>query len=115
MHNFSQDVLKSGLWVVDANADDDWFCYFDWLTQFELTKKNHLNLSQRHGHSLFIDKKSLLADQLLIVDFDNIAPSRLVELWKSLGAPKTSVFNSRRDLRSYAVDAHSFFLVMDPA
>ncbi len=115
MHNFSQDVLKSSLWVVDAKAEDEWFCYFDWLTQFELTKKNHLRISQKEGYSLFIDKKSLLANQLLVIDFDKTTPSRLLELWKSLGSPTTSLFNSRRDLSAYTVDSRSFFKVTDPA
>lgn len=115
MHNFSQDVLKSSLWVVDAKTEDDWFCYFDWLTQFELTKKNHLTLTQNEGYSLFIDKKSLMAEQLLVIDFDKISPARFLELWKSLGSPSTSFFNSQRDLRDYMLDSHFFFLVADPA
>lgn len=115
MHNFSQDVLKSSLWIVDAKADDEWYAYFDWLTQFEITKKQHLQLTKSDGYSLYIDKKSLIAEQLLIVDFDKTTPARLEELWKSLGSPATTIFNSRRDLSSYSLDSRSFYFIVEPA
>lgn len=114
MHNFSQDVLKSKLWVVDAKQDDAWFAYFDWLTQFELSKKNHYQTSEE-GYSLYIDKKSLLAEQLLIVHFDQVTPQKFLELWKSLGSPSTTIFNSQRDLKSYNLDARDFLFVTDEA
>lgn len=114
MLNFSQDVLKSKLWVVDAKQEDGWFAYFDWLTQFELSKKNHHQMTE-DGYSLYIDKKSLLADQLLIVHFDQVSPQKFSDLWKSLGSPTTTIFNSLRDLRKYNLDSRDFLFVTDEA
>jgi hypothetical protein len=113
MVNFSQDVLKSELWVIDAQSSDDWYSYFDWLTQFELTRKKHLSWGEEKGYSLLIDKKSLLAERLLIVDFDRISPAKFLEIWQSLGSPLTTLFNAKKDLSSYLVDSRYFNLVSD--
>ncbi|MBY0385310.1 hypothetical protein K2X05_09140 [bacterium] len=109
MHNLSQEVLKSSLWVVDAKADDPWLVYFNWLTQFQLPT------DMSEGTVLYIDKKHLLADQLLIVDFDRIDSERFSQIWKSLGSPSTTFFNNSRDLKSYNLDARKFLFVTDEA
>lgn len=110
MINLSQDVLKSPLWIVDAEASDEWFCYFDWLTQFELSKKKHFQIE---NHSLFIDKRSLQAEQLLLVRFSRVRPETLSQLWKSLGSPATTIFNSQKDLTNYNIDGRSFIFVTE--
>lgn len=109
MHNLSQEVLRSSLWVVDAKTEDPWYSYFSWLTQFRLP----LDISD--GYLLYVDKKHLLADQLLIVDFDRIDPEKFSQLWKSLGSPSTTIFNHSRDLKSYNLDSRKFLFVTEEA
>lgn len=113
MVNFSQDVLKSELWVIEGQSSDDWYSYFDWLTQFELTRKNHVKWGSEKGYSLLIDKKSLVAGRLLILDFERISPARFLEIWRSLGSPLTTFFNNKRDLSTYLTDARYFSLVSE--
>lgn len=109
MHNLSQEVLRSSLWVVDAKIDDSWLCYFSWLTQFKLP----MDISD--NYLLYVDKKHLLADQLLIVNFDQISPERFSQIWKSLGCPTTTIFNCSRDLKPYDLDSRQFLFVTDEA
>lgn len=109
MHNLSQEVLRSSLWVVEAKTGDSWFSYFSWLTQFQIPT----DLSD--GYVLYIDKKHLLADQLLLIDFDRIDPERFSQIWKSLGSPTTTLFNSSRDLKAYNLDSRQFLFVTDDA
>lgn len=101
MINLPADVLKSPLWVVPADKGDHWFSYFDWLSQFELTQKKHIQWSKEKGYSLFIDSRGLLARHLLIVHFDTLKPAQFDEVWKSLGAPQATFFSSRQKLDDY--------------
>ena len=111
MINLSPDILKSTIWVVDANKNDSWFAYFDWLTQFQLTK-NKLSESES-GYALYVDKIHLQVEHLLIVNFDKIHPQRFLELWKSLGKNPAAIFNSQRDLTAYQLEAHPLFFVRE--
>lgn len=111
MINLSPDILKSNIWVVDANKNDNWFAYFDWLTQFELTK-NKLS-ENASGYALYVDKVHLQAEHLLVVDFDKINPQKFLEIWKSLGKHSAAIFNHQRDLTAYQLEAHPIFFVRD--
>jgi hypothetical protein len=113
MINLSPEVLKSPLWVVPADKEDSWFCYFDWLSQFELTQKKHIQWSQEKGYSLFIDARGLLAHHLLVVHFDKVKPSLWTEVWKSLGEPQTTFFASRQNLDAYVQPSGPFLKVTD--
>ncbi len=111
MINLSSDVLKSPLWVVDANKNDTWFAYFDWLTQFELSKRKLLDSEK--GYALFVDKIHLPAEHLLLVDFEKINSQKFLEICKSLGKPSAAVFNSQRDLTSLRSEAQDLYFVRE--
>ncbi len=113
MINLAPDVLKSPLWVVPADKEDLWFSYFDWLSQFELTQKKHIQWSQEKGYSLFIDPRGLLAHHLLVVHFDKLNPSHFSEVWKSLGEPSATFFSSRQNLDEYMQLSGNFLRVTD--
>ena len=111
MINLAPDILKCTTWVVDAKTSDNWFAYFDWLTQFQLTKNK---LSEcANGYALYVDKIHLQAEHLLIVDFDKISPQRFNEVWKSIGKSSAAIFNSQRDLTAYQQEADPLFFVRD--
>lgn len=111
MINLAPDILKSTMWVVDSQKNDSWFAYFDWLTQFQLSKNNLAE--NESGFALYIDKIHLHTEHLLIVDFDKITPQRFLEIWKSLGKRPAAIFNSQKDLTSYQLEAHPLFFVSD--
>jgi hypothetical protein len=111
MINLTQDILRSTMWVIDANKNDSWFAYFDWLTQYQLTKNKLADCPS--GYALYVDKKHLQTEHLLIVDFEKIDAQRFLEIWKSLGKKSAAIFNSQRDLTSYQLEAHPLFFVRE--
>ena len=114
MINLNSDVIKSALWVIPADGEDRWYSYFDWLSQFELTKKRHIQWSQKQGYSLFVDSCRLQTHNLLIVHFDKISPARFVDVWRSLGSPQTTFFSHRHNVDSYVTQQPgTFFRVKD--
>lgn len=113
MINLPADVLKSPLWVVPADKGDSWFSYFDWLSQFELTQKKHIQWGEEKGYSLFIDPRGLLAHHLLVVHFDKLKPSQFAEVWKSLGEPQVTFFSSRQKLEEYVQLSGAFLQITD--
>lgn len=80
------------LWLISADDTDPWFKYFDWLTQYELTKMRP-RFSQTPDLWIMSLTKYLPAAALGLCRFSTDTASGLRERLEKMGGPKTAVFS----------------------
>ena len=93
MNNWLESSEFNELWVINHDPADPWYCYFDSLCQFEMTRNRHSFLNKARPW-LFSARKYLPASLIFIAHPSAESRESQLALWRSLGEPRTLVFSS---------------------
>lgn len=93
MSNWRELTEYNSLWVIDRDPKDEWFSYFDSLTQFELSRSAR-QFQNKTEPWIFAGPKYLPATLILLADFSENAIDQQQKIWRELGSPKTLIYSS---------------------
>ncbi len=104
MTSVSLNLKYNELWVVEKNSNDPWFKYFDFRSQFALSRD--INTFKNAQAPWIVYAPQFLPTQALwLIDFKNSSQDLNFQVWKNLGSPKTTIFSSTPAAQKFLLEA----------
>jgi hypothetical protein len=83
------------LWIVDADSNNSWFHYLNYLSRFQISKY-FTAIKNPSSMILHMSPQDFPAEHVFFIDTSrDVSTHHIKSKWEALGKPKTMVFPSQ--------------------